>query len=159
MSSAARALVVSLALAVSLLGVAGGAGAGAHLAAVPAGTAHAGTLSWHDCDASYLCATLRVPISYRHPKQGSLGLAIVELQANGPARGDIVLNPGGPGVSGVAMLESLGFPAPYPWSDLLAHYNLVSFDPRGVGESDPVHCLSTSAVRDWLRLDGNPQGP
>ena len=98
-------------------------------------------LHWHICksfDQSFLCSELAVPIDYTRPSAGNLNLALIERPAtDAPVLGDIVINPGGPGGSGVQYLEyeSYYFPA-----ELTDHFNLVSFDPRGVGQSDPVAC-------------------
>ena len=103
----------------------------------------------------YQCATLRVPISYSEPNAGDLSIAVVRLVASGsgPVLGDIVTNPGGPGGSGVDFLEqnASGFPA-----SLRSHFNLVSFDPRGVARSDPVTCVSPDQIRQLLELDPAP---
>jgi pimeloyl-ACP methyl ester carboxylesterase len=64
-----------------------------------------------------------------------------------------VTNPGGPGGSGVDFLEqsASGFGA-----SLRAHFNLVSFDPRGVDRSDPVACVSPAAIRQLVSIDPSP---
>lgn len=90
----------------------------------------------------FRCSPLVVPVSYGRPSDGTLRLAVVELPAGNHAASapDIVMNPGGPGGSGVQFLESdaSSFPA-----IIREHFNLVSFDPRGIGESDPVRCFTT----------------
>jgi pimeloyl-ACP methyl ester carboxylesterase len=113
-------------------------------------------LSWHSCDGQFLCAEMGVPISYGHPDQGTLGIALVELPATGSATADLVTNPGGPGVSGIQDLEEAA--SMYPAS-LRRHVNIVSFDPRGIGASDPVHCLSAQQIRAWLGYDPDPLTP
>jgi pimeloyl-ACP methyl ester carboxylesterase len=103
----------------------------------------------------YQCATLEVPISYSDPGAGNLSIAVVMLPASGagPVLGDIVTNPGGPGGSGVDFLEqsASGFPA-----SLRSHFNLVSFDPRGVDRSDPVACVSPNRIRQLLGINPAP---
>jgi pimeloyl-ACP methyl ester carboxylesterase len=115
-------------------------------------------LHWHICDAyneSFLCSELAVPIDYARPADGNLKLALVERPANdAPALGDIVMNPGGPGDSGVHYLEADSYIFP---AELTDHFNLVSFDPRGVGQSDPVACEGASAlVHNVLNFDPDP---
>jgi pimeloyl-ACP methyl ester carboxylesterase len=115
------------------------------------------SLSWHACGV-FRCSKLVVPISYSHPGDGTLGLAVIELPAtsgSGTAR-DLVLNPGGPGASGVQFLQGsyTEFPAA-----LRAKVNLVSFDPRGVGESDPVQCTTPAGLRAWIALNPDPVTP
>jgi pimeloyl-ACP methyl ester carboxylesterase len=111
------------------------------------------TLGWHSCDTRFRCATLSVPVSYSDPRAGSLGIAVVELPATGKASEDVLMNPGGPGASGVQFLEQgwSEFPAAFR-----AHANLVGFDPRGVGASDPVRCLDTAQERAWVSYDPDP---
>jgi len=64
-------------------------------------------LRWHTCDSRFQCATLPVPISYRDPALGTIPMAVVRLPAGDDQRGalDVVINPGGPGASGVSFLE------------------------------------------------------
>jgi pimeloyl-ACP methyl ester carboxylesterase len=109
-------------------------------------------LVWHRCAVRFRCAGLDVPLDYANQAGGSLTLAVVELPATGSHPvGDLVMNPGGPGGSGVQFLETTSFP-----SALRASFNLVSFDPRGVGESDPVQCLGASGIRNLIALDPAP---
>jgi len=109
-------------------------------------------LDWHGCAVRFLCAGLDVPLDYANQAGGSLTLALVELPATGSRPvGDLVMNPGGPGGSGVQFLETTSFP-----SGLRSSFNLVSFDPRGVGESDPVQCLGASGIRNLIALDPAP---
>jgi pimeloyl-ACP methyl ester carboxylesterase len=101
------------------------------------------TLDWQPCaDAtSFDCATLRVPIDWQRPAGGAVDLAVVRQRASDPARriGSLVVNPGGPGGSGLDYVKQ-GSAALSP--DLLARFDLVSWDPRGVGQSHPVQCDS-----------------
>jgi pimeloyl-ACP methyl ester carboxylesterase len=84
-----------------------------------------------------------------------LKLAVVELPATGdPATArDLVMNPGGPGASGVQFVEQAysQFPA-----SLRQEFNLVSFDPRGIGASDPLQCESPAGLRAWIGLNPAP---
>jgi pimeloyl-ACP methyl ester carboxylesterase len=114
-------------------------------------------LAWHSCAGSFLCADLTVPISYAHPSLGSIKIAVAELPSTSAhPEGDVVMNPGGPGASGVDFLEQSGSSFP---SSLLSHFNLVSFDPRGVERSAPVNCLSTAGIVQWSALDPDPTTP
>lgn len=103
---------------------------------------------------AFRCATLAVPLSYAHPSGPTIGLAVAELPATGPHPvGDLVMNPGGPGASGVEFLEQQGtsFPAA-----LRRSFNLVSFDPRGIGASDPVRCVGPAGIRRLLAVNPAP---
>jgi len=125
-------------------------------AGTAAGTPADGRLSWHACDRQFRCASLSAPVSYTQPSGGTLQVSVVELPARDkPATApDIVMNPGGPGASGVQFLE--GSASSFP-AVVLDHFNLVSFDPRGVGQSDPVRCVtSLSAYLRYLSLPPVP---
>ncbi len=106
------------------------------------------------------CATLTVPLDYAHPDPDgeTLDLALIRAPAAQGREhlGSLVFNFGGPGGSGVASLSRSG-------DDYLAlheGYDLVSFDPRGVGESDGVVCLDDAEIdRLGQQDDGPPETP
>lgn len=89
------------------------------------------------------CARLEVPRDYRSPGQHTMQVQLVRLKATGPGKriGSLVLNPGGPGASGVNYLTDSGS----AFARLGQRYDLVSFDPRGTGHTDPVSCGSKLA--------------
>ena len=101
-------------------------------------------LGWTDCSGGFQCATARVPLDYRHPYGRQISLAVTRLPASTPARraGAIFVNPGGPGLSGVRFAHAAVnlFSA-----DVRARYDIVGFDPRGVGASTPVQCFASDA--------------
>ncbi|GGU75831.1 proteinase [Streptomyces albospinus] len=86
----------------------------------------------------FQCARLEVPRDYGHPEEATLRVQLIRLAATGPGKrlGSLVINPGGPGDSGVNYLVDS--------ADTFAHlgqrYDLVSFDPRGTGRTDPISC-------------------
>ncbi|MFH9265511.1 alpha/beta hydrolase [Streptomyces sp. NPDC017546] len=119
----------------------------AGLAAAPA--AHAspaaatGVLRWTPCDAATKpgaeCATLSVPVDWARPAGPKLDLAVARRQATDPGArvGSMVFGPGGPGDSGVKMVvDRIGRFS----SEVRRGFDIVSFDPRGVGGSSPVVC-------------------
>ncbi|MDA8290388.1 MAG: alpha/beta hydrolase, partial [Actinomycetota bacterium] len=113
------------------------------------------SLSWRTCDTHFRCASLTVPVDYAAPSKGHLRLAVVELPSTSAHPvGDLVMNPGGPGASGVQFLEQTTFPAA-----LRRSFDLVSFDPRGVGASDPVECVGAAGIRRLVALDPAPTTP
>jgi pimeloyl-ACP methyl ester carboxylesterase len=119
----------------------------------PAGLPNALTtgqhLRWSRCTSpptartGYDCATMKAPLDHRKPDGRTIDVALIRHKATGPnARriGSLVLNFGGPGVSGV-----IGLPEFLDqYKPLLDRYDLVSFDPRGVGATIPVHCGKTA---------------
>jgi pimeloyl-ACP methyl ester carboxylesterase len=115
------------------------------LPAVPA-------LRFHLCSgtAGLQCATMTVPLDYADPTGRTIAIAIARLPAlNAPARGSIVVNPGGPGESGIDFLNE----AASRFNSLRASYNIVSFDPRGSGRSDAAHCLSGTDLDEYYAAD------
>lgn len=103
------------------------------------------------------CGKLRVPLDYSHPAGDTLDLALIREPAADPARrtGSLVVNPGGPGESGVSFVKD----AHQDFEGTLhARFDIVGFDPRGTGASSPVHCLSDQQ-RDALDQQDPPADP
>jgi pimeloyl-ACP methyl ester carboxylesterase len=112
--------------------------------AAPAGSGSspvASTLHWHACSvqgASMQCASLQVPLDFSRPGGRKITLALSRVPATAPAsqqQGDLLVNPGGPGASGrvwPAVLAARLDP------QVAADYNIIGFDPRGVGASVPA---------------------
>jgi pimeloyl-ACP methyl ester carboxylesterase len=99
-------------------------------------------IDWTPCpqDAAAECGTLRLPVDWARPAGETFDLAVARRQATDPARrvGVLLVNPGGPGDSGVDYAVRR---APSQFSaDILARFDIVGFDPRGVGGSRPVRC-------------------
>ncbi|MGW0364005.1 alpha/beta hydrolase [Streptomyces sp. NPDC002990] len=104
--------------------------------------------SWQRCSpdqpASYECATIKVPLDYRRPESRTIDLAISRMKSENPAKrhGAMLLNPGGPGGSGLDLPLMMNQLMP---KDVREQYDLIGFDPRGVGASTPVTCGLTDA--------------
>ncbi|MGE7390125.1 alpha/beta hydrolase [Streptomyces sp. NPDC004126] len=118
-------------------------------------------IAWGPCPASFedsmRCGRLTVPLDYGDPARGTVGLALTRFPATGPHRlGSLVLNYGGPGGPGVSALgervQDLGRTERY--RDLAESYDLVAFDPRGVGESAPISCGGALPLKDPDSTDG-----
>ncbi|MFJ6657237.1 alpha/beta hydrolase [Streptomyces sp. NPDC091377] len=86
------------------------------------------------------CGKVTVPLDYAKPRSGTLDLAVARFRATGERRGSVVLNFGGPGGAGVTELAYGG----EDFMGLSDGYDVVSFDPRGVGRSSPVSCGDAS---------------
>ena len=109
-----------------------------------AGQPTASQLSWHQCGSQGVtlrCASLQVPLDYAHPNGRKITLALSEVRATAPAaqqQGDLLVNPGGPGGSGLGLAAQV---AQGLDPSVAADYNIIGFDPRGVGSSVPaLHC-------------------
>jgi pimeloyl-ACP methyl ester carboxylesterase len=106
----------------------------AALLPIPAARA-AATLSWSDCGDGLRCATAQVPLDYDQPSGRQISLALIKRQATDPAHriGSLFTNPGGPGNSGVDFVRDEAAGAYSP--GVLARFDVIGFDPRGVGRS------------------------
>lgn len=113
---------------------------------------------WNDCGGGFFCATIDVPVDYAQPAGDTIRLALTRLPAADPGRrvGSLVVNPGGPGVSGIgyARAADRAFTA-----RLRAVYDIVGFDPRGVASSTPVECLTNAQTDTFIAADGSPDSP
>ncbi|MFI9205159.1 alpha/beta hydrolase [Streptomyces sp. NPDC053048] len=100
------------------------------------------------------CAKLPVPLDHAKPDGEKIELALIRARATQKSDriGSLVFNFGGPGGSGVATLPGLAD----TYTTLRARYDLVSFDPRGVGESAGVWCQSDKELDESLQIDGTP---
>jgi len=109
-------------------------------------------VDWMPCAGGLDCATLTVPLDYDHPGAGTVDLALVRRPATDPGRriGPLVVNPGGPGGSGIEMVRD-----GYGTADGLdQQFDIVSWDPRGVGGSTPLQC--GDGAGPFLALDRFP---
>ena len=102
-------------------------------------------VAWARCEGVEMpedlqCGKVTVPLDYTRPRGATLQLALARYRATGPSRGSVLLNFGGPGSSGVDELAAAG----EDFMDLTNGYDVVSFDPRGVGRSSPVSCGVTT---------------
>jgi pimeloyl-ACP methyl ester carboxylesterase len=118
---------------------------------------YAQDVSWSTC-GSFECAMVAAPLDWEDPAAGSIGLSVIRSAATGPDRvGSLLTNPGGPGASGVALVrDSLDFAV---GSALQESYDIIGFDPRGVGESTAVRCFDAADMDAYLYdLPANPRG-
>ncbi|WP_329194757.1 alpha/beta hydrolase [Streptomyces sp. NBC_01435] len=100
------------------------------------------------------CTSMRAPLDYAKPKGETIQLALIRARAKNQDQriGSLVFNFGGPGASGVATLPAFGT----AYDKLRARYDLVSFDPRGVGRSDGVECETDKQLDARYEADGTP---
>ena len=114
-------------------------------------------LTWTDCtdDATgtaFQCATVTVPLDYDHPQGKTITVSLKKLPSTSPSpRGSVFLNPGGPGGSGISLIESQAeLYKSGDLSEVLANYDVIGFDPRGVGQSTPITCWTPEDVQAIL---------
>ncbi|MFI9470503.1 alpha/beta hydrolase [Streptomyces sp. NPDC052492] len=131
------------------------------------------SLDWKDCPAPsplqgggdapeplpdgtrWQCATARAPLDWDRPDGATTELALIRAASRADTAdriGSLLFNFGGPGESGVATLPALAS----DYEHLRSRYDLVSFDPRGVGASDGVTCLDAEAAQAMAEQDDTP---
>lgn len=113
-------------------------------------------ISWQPCGDDQ-CGKLEVPIDYAKPEAGSIKLALLRHKSPSKNRqGSLVINPGGPGGSGVqyAQYASAIFPG-----EVTRAYDVVGFDPRGVAASQPIVCYDGPQFDAFLSVDPTPDDP
>src|SRR2546430_12036298 len=107
-------------------------------------TIQAGKIIWADCGGGFQCGTLQVPLDYTHPTARMITLALIRKPATDKSTriGSVLMNPGGPGESGIEFLRG---EATSHSLDVLNHrFDLVTSDPRGVVESTPLTRVAES---------------
>ncbi len=136
--------------------VAGATSASGSAGAAPAGLAkfYDQKLKWTDCGQAK-CADLTVPVDYAEPGGATIKLAIDKVPATGDKKGSLVVNPGGPGGSGVdyAAAAASGYVVS---KDVRSSYDIVGFDPRGVQRSAPITCYGDAQMDKYLAADPTP---
>ncbi len=108
------------------------------------------TITWKDCGDGVRCATVAAPLDWSRPGGDRIRLALAMRPATGDRIGTLFTNPGGPGASGVEFVKSS---ASIFSRDLRQHYDVVGWDPRGVGASTPVDCYGTRDLDRFLFSD------
>ncbi|MEU4508741.1 alpha/beta hydrolase [Nonomuraea wenchangensis] len=131
------------------------AAAGAVIGGQPAGARAVATaghvqtsIKWGECpelapgakrDPRQTCGTVKVPLDYRRPDGETITVAVSRIATakHGKKRGDLLFNPGGPGLQGLDMPGQMALTLP---KGVLDSYDLIGFDARGVGHSTPMSC-------------------
>ncbi|BEP12829.1 alpha/beta hydrolase [Acidothermaceae bacterium B102] len=129
---------------------------------------YAAKVAWSTCNPSaaavdfidltgFQCAAVRVPLDYRHPAGRKISLGIARLPATGSHRiGSLLIDPGGPGVSGLDYLTQATSAIP---AAVRARFDIVGFDPRGVGVSAGLNCLTVAQFDANVAAPVNPTTP
>lgn len=103
-------------------------------------------LTWHSCGGGMQCTTARAPMDWANPADAQIELALVRHPATGTRLGSLLVNPGGPGGSGYDFVyDSVDYATSLR---LQSSYDIVGFDPRGVGRSSAVSCYDDPAFMD-----------
>lgn len=117
------------------------------------------TPRWGSCGAGPdRCASVRVPVDYTQPGGKTVGIALRKVVAVAPhqRRGTLFINPGGPGGSGIGFAQDAGSVF---GPRVLSAYDIVGFDPRGLGASGGFECLTDRDVDAEYAADPTPETP
>lgn len=106
-------------------------------------------IAWSDCGGGFDCATITAPLDWTSPDAGEIELSVIRQRAgNGDPIASLLTNPGGPGSSGVSLIrDSIDFAVGTALQD---RYDVIGFDPRGVGESTAVRCFDAAQMDAFL---------
>ena len=107
------------------------------------------TLDWETCAERFECTMVTAPLDWANPGEGEIELSIIRSRAgSGEPIGSLLTNPGGPGVSGVSYVRD--YVDGMAGEALRENYDVVGFDPRGVGESTAVACYDADDMDAYL---------
>jgi pimeloyl-ACP methyl ester carboxylesterase len=149
------AIAVARAAALVLAACSGGSlhsvGATPASPSAPASSSSVPRVEWQQCGNGTRCAKLDVPLDYNNPTGRTITLALELHPARKPDEriGSLLVNPGGPGGSGLTFAADIPLPA-----SVLDRFDIVGFDPRGVGESTAVNC--DQSVPAFRHVDSTP---
>lgn len=113
------------------------------------------TLDWRECGGAE-CTKVSVPLDYDDPTGQQVQLALTKVPATGDSIGALFVNPGGPGGSAFDYAKAADFivsPA------IRESFDIVGVDPRGVGKSEPIRCLTDTQIDKIFASDGTPDSP
>ncbi|MFZ4078436.1 MAG: alpha/beta hydrolase [Microbacteriaceae bacterium] len=110
------------------------------------------SVDWRECGEGLSCSTISAPVDWSDPQGETISLSMIRHAAtSGKSKGAVFVNPGGPGQSGVDLVRN-DFSNAVD-ADLAESLDVIGFDPRGVGESNPVRCTGDASDLDAFLYD------
>lgn len=109
-------------------------------------------VQWRDCGNAE-CTTFEVPLDYQDPQGDRVELAMTKVRARGESIGSLFVNPGGPGGSAFDYAKVADYIVS---GQIRESFDVVGVDPRGVGQSDTIRCLTDEQIDAQISADGSP---
>ncbi|EXG82344.1 alpha/beta hydrolase [Cryptosporangium arvum] len=118
-------------------------------------------ITWSPCGTALECGTVPVPLEYTESDDKQIALTVMRHPATDPAQriGTLFFNPGGPGYPATELMKTLDSPTGMFSPDVLARFDIIGVDPRGVGRSSGVRCLTDDQRADAVAADFDPAIP
>lgn len=110
------------------------------------------SIEWRNCGNAD-CTTFEVPLDYSDPQGARVTLSMTKIAATGEPIGSLFVNPGGPGGSAVEYAKAADYIVTQPIREV---YDVVGVDPRGVGLSEPIDCLTDPQTDAFIAGDSTP---
>ena len=110
---------------------------------------------WHNCGNAD-CMTVKVPVDYANPNGATIDLDVARVSQGEGDLGSLFVNPGGPGGSAFDYAKAAEAVVS---ADVLQHFDLIGVDPRGVGHSSPIECLTDKQKDALVSTDSTPDTP
>jgi pimeloyl-ACP methyl ester carboxylesterase len=112
-------------------------------------------VEWESCREDSSCTEIEVPLDYDQPDGETIEISVIRVPAEkqGDKVGALFVNPGGPGASGVDYAASASI---YFREVVTDHFDIIGFDPRGVGRSSPIDCLTDDQLDEFVASDPDP---
>lgn len=123
------------------------------------GPARGEGIAWSPCGNGLECGFVDVPADYRDPDAGDIKIAVNMRRAASVEEriGYLLVNPGGPGESGLEFVQSsIEWPDDVFSDEVVSRFDIIGFDPRGVGESEPSFACGDPG--EWLSLVNSIEG-
>ena len=113
------------------------------------------SMTWTSCEGELQCASFEAPLNYAEPAGPAVMIKLLKSAAKDPTKriGALVANPGGPGGSGYEFAQYAGGTIS---PSVMAAYDVIGFDPRGVARSTPIRCLDGPQTDQFLSTVGAP---
>lgn len=113
-------------------------------------------VSWVNCGNDAECTRVNVPLDYANPDGPTVELSVTRVTATGEAIGALLVNPGGPGASAFDYAKAADF---IVTPKIRESFDIVGVDPRGVGTSEPVRCLTDAEIDQLIATEDDIDTP